>query len=90
MKKFTVIAKSENTNNFGLRQFVLITKDGEGWKVLRSAYSGSPEWQEGEEVQVPLSEDDTLNWARLGVECPEQLPAVPQQVLNQVFGEKVS
>ena len=75
-QRFTVAAKSINTNAFGHRQYVLVADDGSAFKVQRS-YTYS--WNVGQIVTVPLAAGDP-NWAAVQCECPERIENCPVQV----------
>lgn len=49
-KPFTVIAVSSNTNAFGLKSILLVSPDGEGWEILKSAYGSEPLPKRGDTV----------------------------------------
>ena len=75
-KDFKVVAKSENTNSFGLYQFVVLATDGEAFKLHGSQY-------------VNKSKGDTVEQKDgrfIGFEMPEQLENAPEGVIKEVFG----
>jgi hypothetical protein len=72
-QRFTVAAKSINTNAFGHRQYVLVADDGSAFKVQRSY---AHPWDVGQIVTVPLATGEP-NWAAVGCECPERIENCP-------------
>lgn len=82
-KSFKVVAVSSNCNSFGLRQHVLVAKDGE-------AYTGCITEQfakkQGDVLEVPLNPKTfQLEFAPLGIELPNKLPRAPRGVVDQVW-----
>ena len=75
-QRFTVVAKSINTNAFGHRQYVLVGDDGSAFKVQR--YYQYP-WQPGQVVSVPLVMGEP-NWSAIQCECPERIENCPVEV----------
>ena len=82
-----VAARSSNTNSFGLREHVLVLRDGQTFRALRSAYSpDAGVWQVGARLQVVVSRDATQPLyvqvcgalARQGFECVSVVPVLPR------------
>ena len=87
-KLFRVVARSSNTNSFGLRQFVLVARDGEAWKVCRTDYCpGSVEWEAGISILIQLDENGRPVWSRYCVELPEKLVKPSAKALREIFGK---
>lgn len=84
--QFKVVLKSNNTNSFGLRQFIMVARDGLAFNVCRSAYNGSPEWNRGDLVDVPSVDFRNPDFTKLGCELVTELPMAPQNVIDEVFG----
>jgi len=73
---FTVIAVSKNTNSFGLKSLLLLSRSGSGCEILKSAYSGDPIPAEGTDVQL----------SQLGCyECPRPLPALDATTASKII-----
>jgi len=82
-----VAARSSNTNSFGLREHVLVLRDGQTFRALRSAYSpDAGVWQAGARLQVVVSRDATQPLyvqvcgalTRQGFECVSVVPVLPR------------
>lgn len=79
-----VVSVSKNTNSFGLRGIVLVSKDRKAYEVGRST-SASPQWVKDDVVKIPLDPRGNPNWARAGVEIPKELGPVPDDVFSEVW-----
>jgi hypothetical protein len=77
-KEFIVVAKSLNTNSFGLYQMVVVAEDGTAYKVHASMYNVK---EEGEKV---YQEEDGLF---RGCEMPIQLEDIPSDVLEEIMNK---
>ena len=86
-KPFRIIARSSNTNSFGLRQFVLVARNGEAWRVCRADSCPAVTWEAGATILVPCTEAGELLWARQCVELPERLAKCPRKALREIFGK---
>ena len=75
IKEFKVMAKSLNTNSFGLHQFVVVATDGECYKLHGSMYVGK---EEGDTIQC-------VNGMFRGFEMPERQDKAPEGVLKEIF-----
>ena len=75
VKEFKVVAKSSNTNSFGLHQFVVVATDGEAYKLHGSMYVGK---EVGDVVQ-------RTNGVFRGFEMPEKQEDCPEEVLAEIF-----
>lgn len=84
-KTFRVVAVSDNFNSFGLRQYVLIARDGQAFKVCRSDFNGNPKWTQGQDIEIMYSSSTTFNWAKHSCELPDELPPAPKKVLKEIF-----
>lgn len=86
-ESFTVIAVSSNTNSFGLRQFVAVSKCGYGFKACANSLN-VPKANEVINVPFNFNDDGTpvFKYGAKGYELPEILTPVPTDVLNAVFG----
>ena len=84
---FKVVTQSSNTNSFGLKQYVLVSKSGQAFKACKNPLFGP---KTGETIGVPLILDKKgnvtgFNFAQAGFEIPEKLPNPPKEVLNEIF-----
>jgi len=81
MKIFRLLTLSENTNSFGLRSAILVTQNGEVWKVL-SSEPNCPKPDIGYKVHG-------YEFGSHGWECAEPLPDPPPRekkaILEQVW-----
>jgi hypothetical protein len=75
VKNFKVVAKSSNTNSFGLHQFVVMATDGEAYKIHGSMYVKK---DRGDIVP-------RIDGAFIGFEMPEKLDNAPEEVVKAVF-----
>lgn len=82
---YVVAAKSENTNSFGLHQYIVVAEDGTAFKLLKS-------------MSFPMAVGEVLNpvlyrglpdWSRHGIECPKRIPQAPAKVVKEAW-EKAS
>ena len=78
IKEFKVLAKSSNTNSFGLHQFVVLSTDGECYKIHGSMYVNK---DKGDIVQQ-------TDGRFIGFEMPEKMPKAPEGVIKEVFNVK--
>jgi hypothetical protein len=84
MKQFKVAAVSSNTNSFGLYRMIVISKDGEAYKLHASMYNVK---KQGDFInQVIMTKDDRVIRSDFyGCEMPIRLPQVKKDVLNELF-----
>lgn len=75
IKEFKVVAKSTNTNSFGLHQFVVVAPDGQAFRIHGSMYVGK------EQGDIVTREDGVFR----GFEMPEALPKCPEEVVREIF-----
>lgn len=84
-KEFRVLAKSSNTNSFGLYQMILASKDGEAYKT----HAGSLYAKEfGEVVMQTIKYADdgkVISADFIGTEMTTKLPQAPKGVLNELY-----
>jgi hypothetical protein len=87
-EQFKVVAISNNTNSFGLKQMVLVAKSGTAYKACAS-YFNLPE--KDSFVEVPINVKDGVitgyNFTLLGYEIPEKMEDCPREVLVEIFPE---
>lgn len=84
---FKVVTQSSNTNSFGLKQFVLVSRSGQAFKACKNPLFAP---RTGETISIPLVLDRDgnvtgFNFAQAGFEIPEKLPAPPEEVLKEIF-----
>lgn len=88
-KPFFVIAKSSNTNSFGLYQMILVSRDGEVYKTHASMYNAKEVGVQINQRIVVDSNNRVKHSYFIGHEMTEQLEQAPKKVLNEFFGEVV-
>ena len=82
MKTFRLLVLSNNTNSFGLRQAIMVTQEGEAWKI-HSNDLNIP--KKGRDYQVADYE-----FGRFGWECCEPMPDKPPlEVIRQAWPDAV-
>jgi hypothetical protein len=88
---FHVVAVSENTNSFGLKQCVLLAMNGLAYKACANSLNLP---KQGDSVFIPYQagpmgiEDATLNFAAKGFEIPERIEDAPEEVIKEVWGTR--
>lgn len=98
--KLKVIARSSNTNSFGLREHVIVASNGFGFKACRSAYvPDADRFKENTELTLSLNHDKPelvspkqielavlTHFSRLGFELVRRLDKdCPAKVLKEIF-----
>jgi hypothetical protein len=87
-KLFKAVAVSSNANSFGLHQHVLLAKDGQAFKALKT---GQFKMKQGENIRLRLvdptkpAELHNIQWGPAGFECPENCPNAPKAVVKEVW-----
>lgn len=81
-KAFKVAAVSDNRNSFGLRQIVLLAKDGEAWKCC---VGGTNERKMGDVIELPYNTQPTFATLTWSAEIPERMTNAPQMIVDQVW-----
>jgi hypothetical protein len=84
-EKFKVIAVSDNTNSFGLKQVIMIAKSGTAYKACKTSQFCP---KKGDEVSIPvnvLGLHKSYQFAADGWELPEKLPNAPKDLINETF-----
>lgn len=87
LKPFVVVAKSQNTNSFGLHQMIVVARDGRAYKTHASMYNVK---EEGETINQTLTIDDRGNVTSshfMGCEMTTQLQDAPEEVLEVYFND---
>jgi hypothetical protein len=85
---FKVIAVSSNANSFGLKQCVLVARNGLAYTVCANSLNIP---KKGDTVTIPYQmganglEDATLNFAAKSFEIPERIVDAPQGVIDEVW-----
>jgi len=85
-KDFVVAMKSSNTNSFGLYQLILMSRDGEAYKIHASMYNAK---DVGEFMSQTIKTNDkgiVVDEYFTGCELVSKLPRPPKDVLNEAFG----
>jgi len=80
---FAVASVSDNTNSFGLRGIILISRTGVAYEVGAS-YLNAP--AKGARLRLPVSKGRNITFAGRGFEIPRRLsPNAPREVVREVF-----
>ncbi len=86
-KEFKVVAKSQNTNSFGLFQMIVVAKDGEAYKTHASQYNAK---EQGESVYQKYSIDPKTEKKRnayfSGHEMTTKIDDCPKNVVKEIWG----
>ena len=86
--QFKVVTVSENTNNFGLKQCIMIAKSGVAYKVCANSLNIP---KRGDVLEIPAILDaggnptKNYSFAGRGFELPEQIEHAPQDVVDEVW-----
>lgn len=89
IKLFKVAALSTNHNSFGLRQNLLVARDGYTVSALRSI--AQEQWAVGQVIALPMITQDGCSWpdpwttAQFGCECVEQLAKAPSKMIKHIW-----
>lgn len=83
-QSYRVVAVSSNANSFGLKQCVMVARDGSAYTACANSLNLP---KQGEDIFIPfVSEKSTRpNFAAKGFEIPEQIESPPQEVLNEIY-----
>lgn len=88
-QQFLVVAKSSNTNSFGLYQMILVAKDGTGRKSHASMYNAK---EVGELVDLNVHVDDDGHIIRsyfTGHEMTTKLPSLDKKSASEMWKDVV-
>lgn len=84
-KEFKVVAVSENTNSFGLKQMVMVAKDGSSF---RGCFNSLNVKNQGETITGTVTVEDNgkeLHTEFIGGELVEKLLAPPLTTINAIW-----
>lgn len=84
-EKFKVVAVTENTNGFGLKQCVLIAKSGTAFKACANTLNMP---KKGDVLDIPaFITERSINYhfSERGFEIPEQMEDAPEEVVDEVW-----
>lgn len=90
VKLFKVAALSSNHNSFGLRQSILVARDGYAVSALRSI-AQEDQWTVGQIIGVPMLAEDGIEWpdhaslAFMSCEIVEQMSKAPSKLVNHIW-----
>lgn len=85
VQTFKVAAVSSNTNSFGLKQMIVMTADGDTWKVHANQLNVR---EVGELIEVSVT-DDRPQWELLGFEIPSHVgEKAPEAIIKEVWTPK--
>jgi hypothetical protein len=85
-EEFKVIAVSDNTNSFGLKQFYAVSRKGVTYRAHCTSQF-CPKKDEVVSIPVILKDNKVVgyNLSAMGYEIPELLPSVSEQLLNEIW-----
>jgi hypothetical protein len=88
-KEFVVMAQSTNTNSFGLREHVLVARDGEAHKICLSDFRGAPT---GSVVVAEVVKFDTgqVRTDFHDAELPQRLAPAPADVVASAWARQLA
>lgn len=84
-EQFKVLMVSENHNSFGLRQCVMIAKDGTAFKACANDLNIP---KKGDTLEVPVTVGKfktNYNFSALSFEIPERMEDAPKGVIKEVW-----
>ena len=81
-EQFKIVGHSDNTNSFGLRQFIAISKTG----IAFSACANSIYLPERHSL-IPIKVQDGVYDFRGHWELPERMPDAPFYIIQEVWPE---
>ena len=84
-KDFKVVAVSENTNSFGLRQMIMVAKDK---TVFKGCFNYLNEKKQGDTITATVilnEEAKEISTSFIGGELVEKLANVPQEAVNEIW-----
>ena len=84
VREFKVVAISSNRGSFGHNQMVLVARDGTAFRVQHIQGGGHEVWTQGQIITLPY-ENGNYVWGAKGIECPEEMPKAPLEVIRQVW-----
>lgn len=85
IKDFKVVAVSQNTNSFGLKQMIMVAKDG---TAFRGCFNSLNIKNEGELITGVVTLNDMgmeLNTSFTGGELVEKLLSPPLETINEIW-----
>lgn len=83
-KEFKIIAISENSNSFGLKQFLAVARDGSAFKACAN-YLNLP--TKGSIISMPMTIDGVLLPSKMSYELCELVEPAPYKVVTELFPE---
>ena len=85
IKEFKVIAVSENTNSFGLKQMVMVAKDGTTFKGCFNSLNVKDELDIIEATIVLNAAGEATSTSFKGGELVEKMIDAPQMVIDDIW-----
>lgn len=81
---FKVVTVSSNTNSFGLKQCIMVAKNGTAYKACANSLNIP---KAGDVVSIPyIGEDNpTLSFSHKGFEIPEELDTCPSDAVIDIW-----
>lgn len=83
-KKFKIVRRSENTNDFGLRGLWIMAEDGETWEC---AVSYLHDKQIGEVIVLPYYDEPNFATPSWFAEIPTKQNYAPFKIIDHVWKE---
>ena len=84
-RDFKVIAKSENTNSFGLYQMVVLAKNGMAYKTCASMYNVKNEGDIIQQIFMLNKEGNEVGHLFKGCELTEKIESPPEDVIKETW-----
>lgn len=81
---FKVVAQSDNTNSFGLKQYIAMNAEGKVFKACKN-----PQFlpKNGEKISIPFNLETGKHNFCIGGELSEAMPDAPEYLIQEVWPE---
>jgi hypothetical protein len=83
IKRYKLVAISDNKNSFGLNSYIFVAQDGEAWRCLKAREYEFSRLQVGASVMLKAPS----GFSSMGFECPESLPTADDKVRQELWGD---
>lgn len=84
-RDYKVVSVSSNTNSFGLRGVVLMSRQGDAWEIGASSHGSRAVPSQGSIVSVPVDHSGLPDFSAKGWEIPRRLGKPPAKVVRAVW-----
>lgn len=84
VKRYAVVAVSDNRNAFGLKGVVMVALDGEAWEGAKSSPPAV-----GEILEIPVNRGYT-ELGQAGYELPRRLEDAPHEIVSEAWKAEVT